>query len=269
MYPITILWVLITTLAGGNMSYITKEMAHNALERLKQYEGKQNELHQEHGLDFRGNIGRRNAMLSQAQEVFFGHEIELAGDTVVVDGSTNMPDIMIESRDIELECKLTSGSGGSWTLQTDYSTLTKKGELDFLYVLADSEFEKFAVLHFEGLTPDDFHTPNSGSREKGRMNKGNAMSKCTVLHGAVTCKNDDLINNYTARFYSVVKRGVEKIETTNSRISEITAPRKIRVLKAGKQRVLKNLTKKLLEISEKVSYWEHIPAQFSITLEGL
>ena len=53
------------------MSYITKEIAISAIRRLKQYENAQKDIHEIWGLNFREDTGRRNAMLSRAQEKFF------------------------------------------------------------------------------------------------------------------------------------------------------------------------------------------------------
>ena len=67
------------------------------------------------------------------------------------------PDIEVNVVDInkELECKLSSGTGKnktkSFNLQTDWATLTKKGSLDYLYMLTTPDFEGFCVLFFKGL----------------------------------------------------------------------------------------------------------------------
>ena len=62
--------------------------------------------------------------------------------------------------------------------------------MDYLYVLADPLFESFAVLHFEGLTIDDFRPLATGSRGKVSMYKHKAMSKCNILVGNVINNNE-------------------------------------------------------------------------------
>ena len=74
--------------------------------------------------------------------------------------------------------------------QTDHTSIVKKGKLDYLYVVADPEFEKFSVLYFKDLTPEDFQLPGKGSRGRSIMSKHKAFSKCTVLVGDYSCVND-------------------------------------------------------------------------------
>ena len=249
------------------MSYVTKKMVDHMIDRMVHLEKDLNEVYTNNGLDFRSNSGRRNAILSQAQEVFLAESLNLYGESALEDGRTGYPDICVVSQNRELECKITSGSGGSWTLQADYETLDRKGEVDFLYVLVNEEFNEFAVLFFDGLTKDDFHPPSSGSRGKSPMNKINAMDKCTVLMGRVEAKNDKLIDQYSDKIIEIMKKYSEKLSLIDKRISETTTPKKLEALVGGKEGFLNRSANKLEKIAGKIVYWRNAPLQFSIELE--
>ena len=250
-----------------NMSYVTSEMVDWVLLRMVNLERELNSLYSDHGLPFRENTGRRNAILSHMQEISLSEALNNHGEIARVDGRTGHPDVCVDSRHREIECKLTSGSGGSWSLQADYATLSKKSSLDFLYVLANKEFNSFAVLFFEGLTKEDFHYPAPGSREKSRMNKREAMKKCTVLMGSVSEKNTGLIEQYREKLADTVADSFTRLKSVDDRISDTTAPKKLLSLKAGKKNLIDRFLKKIENISEKIVYWSEAPVQFTIELE--
>lgn len=177
-----------------NESYITEQMAGRALNKMHSFNQKLSKLYESEGLDIKSDIGRRNILMSSIQEREFSKELSKVFSGVVNDGRSGQPDIVIGEINTELECKLTSPhSNKTWALQCDYATLQKKGELDFLYMLVDRDFENAAVLYFKGLSTDDFHPPASGSRGKSRMNKSKAMQKCSPLYGEVVDKNLEII----------------------------------------------------------------------------
>jgi hypothetical protein len=135
--------------------------------------------------------------MSQAQEKYFADALAEKHVGVVNDGRTGQPDIIIESLGKELECKLTSRhKGGAISFQSDYESLVQKGELDYLYVIADENFGEFAVLHFCGLTIEDFRPLANGSRGKVAMYKHKGMKKCQVLVGSAINKNLEYIKGY-------------------------------------------------------------------------
>ena len=133
-------------------SYINKRNVINSLKRMQDFERDLDSLFNSYDLSLRENTGRRNILVSQAQEEFFSQELKNEGYDVTCSGKTGEPDISIHTLGKELECKLTSSKNRSWPLQCDYSTLQKKGHTDFLYVLSDESFNKFAVLFFNSLT---------------------------------------------------------------------------------------------------------------------
>lgn len=180
--------------------YFTKTMATKVLTNITKFENELDDLFKKYNQDLRQNLGRRNALVSQYQESTVAEVLREVFDNVIEDGAPGKPDVQILDIQKELECKLTSGSKSkgsvSYSLQTDWRTICKKGSLDYLYILADEKFENFCVLFFEGLTSDDFFPPAAGSRGKSRMRKASAMKKCTVLHGGAVNLRLEFIKRY-------------------------------------------------------------------------
>ncbi len=173
------------------MSYLTTEMAREAIQQMKSFHDKARDLYKNFDMDLLDNLGRRNIIMSQTQEKFFAQALSKKYKGVREDGRTGEPDIVIEELDKELECKLTSRhKSGSISFQSDFETLQKKGSLDYLYVIADQEFKKFSVLLFEGLTTDDFRPLSTGARGKVAMFKHKGMKKCRQLLGDCVSLND-------------------------------------------------------------------------------
>lgn len=173
------------------MSYITKDMAKNALTKMKNFHDDLSNLFESHGMCLTENLGRRNILLSQAQEKFFAEELACHYDDVDNDGRTGQPDIVIGSLGKELECKLTSKTkSGAYSFQSDYETLQKKGKLDYLYVVASENFDSFTVLLYEGLTTEDFRSLSPGARGKVSMKKHAAHSKLTKVWGDLSSKTN-------------------------------------------------------------------------------
>jgi len=184
-----------------------------ALSKMKSFYYQLRDLYSTNGLDVNGDMGRRNMLMSSLQEKFFAEELQSIYPQTISDGKTGEPDIIIPEIDGELECKLTSKNrSGSWSLQTDYNTLNRKGTLDYLYVLASDDFEEFAVLFFEKLTCNDFHPPASGSKGKSRMNMANSMKKCTVVHG--------VIHDNALEYVSAAREVVMNPQSTSTQIAK-------------------------------------------------
>ena len=198
------------------MQYLTPQLTQEVIGRLKVFENELCEVFNRYGYDLRDNLGRRNQLVSQAQEKEFARSLRTIYKEVVEDGAPGKPDIYIVDIDKELECKLSSGSGKSKTfsLQTDWVTLENKKELDYLYLLTTPDFEGFCALLFRGLTTDDFYPPASGSRGKARMNKSVAMKKCEVLHGRVINKKSLMIQKWG------IRKGMTEI-AKNKKIEEL------------------------------------------------
>lgn len=216
------------------MNYITRPMAQQAVGKMQQFHTDAVELYTKHGMDLLDNLGRRNIVMSQAQEEFFSQVLSNSYTDVIADGKPGQPDIIIGSLDKELECKLTSRhKGGAISFHTDFRTLQQKGSLDYLYLIADYNFEKFAVLHFTGLTVDDFRPVANGSRGKVAMKKHEGMKKCNMLMGTAINLNEQHVDKLNLRLLAA------------------------------------STTKQREELTQKLSYWSTAPARYSFELEGL
>ena len=210
------------------MSYLTSDMAQEAITKMQSFHDDVVGLYKQHDMDLLDNLGRRNIVMSQAQEKFFAQVLSGYYEGVHEDGRTGQPDIVIGGIDKELECKLTSRhKGGAISFHTDQQTLSQKGSLDYLYVIASEDFSSFSVLHFVGLTIDDFRPMSNGSRGKVAMYKHKGMKKCRVLMGDVVDLNE--VN-----------------------------------LKKLNKRLKKGRTK---QIDKSISYWKTTPTKYRFCLE--
>tara|TARA_R100000808_G_C2155555_1_gene168691 strand:+ start:35782 stop:36435 length:654 start_codon:yes stop_codon:yes gene_type:complete len=216
------------------MGYVTREMALSALTKMKNFHQEAVSLYERHNMDLLDNLGRRNIVMSQAQEAFFAQALKEHYPDAHEDGRTGQPDIVIPSIDKELECKLTSRhKGGAISFQSDYQTLHQKGSLDYLYIIADIDFMKFAVLHFKDLTTEDFREVSNGSRGKVAMAKHRGMQKCSVLVGEAININDINLNKLRI---------------------------KLQHAKTEKQKQ---------KLRERIQYWVHSPTKYSFELESI
>ena len=249
--------------------YLTKEATTSLIKHLSSFEKDLNALFEGYGLDLRSNTGRRNMLMSQAQEKFLAQTLCELGVDCTHNGKPGEADIVISETGEELEVKLTSGSGGSWSLQCDYETLVRKGSLDFIYMLCDKDFENFALLYFEKLTPEDFFPPASGSRSKARMKKSNAMKKCNPIMGTVNSKNKKMIDAYVCKLLSHIDDSSSRLNELHERLEKCSTKKKrektTTIIKNTKLRIEKK-NKKLLS---KIKYWEKTSPVYEIGLEGL
>lgn len=171
-------------------SYIDRTAAIEAIKQMKSFHDDLRSTMRKHGLELTSNLGRRNVLLSQAQEKFFAEQLAQTLD-VSCSGKTGEPDIIINCLGRELECKLTSPSAtGALNFQTDHETLVRKGSVDYLYVVADAQFEQFAVFHYTDLTIEDFGPVANGSRGKVQLLKHKAFDRLNILLGGVKNLNE-------------------------------------------------------------------------------
>lgn len=254
--------------------YMTKRQTEDLLIRLKAFESALYTTFDNFGYDLNENLGRRNALLSQAQEKELGKIFrkEYGGDQVVVDGGPGKPDIVIKTLARELECKLTSGSGSkykSFSLQTDYETLKKKGKLDYLYVLSNPAFTKFCVLFFNSLTIEDFHPPANGSRGKSRMKKASALEKATVLWGKTVNINDKYVIKYQEQLEDTLTEKAKRIGSLRYKLK--TAPTGASIEQGKIAKIIINeeerYDKKINAFIEKIDYWKSADKKFSFVME--
>lgn len=253
------------------MQYLTPQLTQEVIGRLKTFENELCEVFSRYGYDLRDNLGRRNQLVSQAQEKEFARSLRKVYKEVVEDGSPGKPDIFIVDIQKELECKLTSGSGKSKTfsLQTDWETLKSKEKLDYLYMLTTPDFEGFCVLFFKGLTTDDFFPPASGSRGKSRMNKAKAMKKCEALHGRVVNKRKIMIQKWG------IRKGMTEIEK-NARIAELRKELAETENNKRRQKLMEMVVSesrryhnKMALYQRKIQLWESKEDSFTFKFEGI
>ena len=234
--------------------YITTDDAVEILSRMMHFENDLRDVYGKWNYDFRENLGRRNALVSMSQETETARVLQKKFKRVVSDGAPGKPDIFIEDLNAELECKLTSGNRSrnrmNFDFKTDWETINVKEKIDYIYILANEDFDSFAFLFFEGLTPADFFYPASGSRGKSRMNKSKGMRKCTPLFGSFTNNCEEQIK----------KINIE-IETTmtnrDSRLQEImTRPVKTPLQRSKNEKILEGeknrFANKIGALSQKV-----------------
>lgn len=220
------------------MTCLTREMAFDAIKDMQKFHTELDSTFQKFGMDFKENLGRRNIVMSHAQEKFFTDALRSKYKNVINDGRTGQPDIVIHDESDfqkEIECKLTTRHrSGAISFQSDYETLLKKENLDYLYVLASDDFRSFGIFYFENLTVDDFRPLSTGARGKVAMYKHKGFKKCTVLAGG---------------YKSVNQRNIKKL----NKILEDTTIAPYKKRKAEKS----------------LKYWNTTPEKFEIHLEHI
>lgn len=254
--------------------YLTKSMVREALSSVQSFENELDSLFKSYDYSLRDNLGRRNALCSQAQEKELARVLGKTFKSVIQDGAPGKPDIFIGDINKELECKLTSGnrsSSVSYSLQTDWATLKNKGSLDYLYVLCDENFENFCALYFKGLTTEDFYPPANGSRGKSRMKKSSAMKKVTCLHGEYTTQNETFINEYKNRIENIIKENSEKVISLQKKYFEEGSTAGIAREKIIKMRnkLSPAFNNRIDTIRQKITYWQDADPRYTFILKPL
>ena len=112
--------------------YLNREASVSAIKNIKGLFTELNDLYGKYGIDLGSDVGRKNILISAAQEHFFAQAIESIVGDCSSDGRTGMADIVIGSLDDrEVECKVVCrGKSGSWSLQADKATL----ELSLIHI---------------------------------------------------------------------------------------------------------------------------------------
>lgn len=200
--------------------YVTREMAEQALSSMQSFHAELDGLYGKYGFDLKENLGRRNILLSQAQEAFFAKALKSVYPSTTNDGRTGEPDIVIPELSKELECKLTSRQkSGAISFQSDYETLQKKGALDYLYVIASEDFDEFVVVHYSGLTVEDFRPLSNGARGKVQLRKHAAAAKATIVFGSVDDLKQEQITSIERQLTDSKDKSTKKYKKLLSRLS--------------------------------------------------
>jgi len=180
--------------------YLNRERSVEAIKNIKSFFSDLDGVYSKYGIDISRDVGRKNILISAAQEHFFAQAIASLVGECSNDGRTGMADIVIDSLDDrEVECKVVcQGKKGSWSLQADKASLERKGSCDFLYLLFDRDHENVAVFLFSDLVADDFYDPAPGSRGKARLKKSSAFKKCLPIVGDFQNLREEYVRKYTA-----------------------------------------------------------------------
>lgn len=252
-------------------NYISQLNIKAVLQDLAEFENSLKVLFEDYDMNLRENLGRRNALISTLQEKVTAKYLSEIFFSVEIDGAPGKPDITINDIDRELECKITSGSRSkgyvSYALQTDYETICKKQFLDYIYILCNGTFDKFCVLFFEDLTPDDFFPPASGSRGKSRMKKKNAMQKVTPLWGNYIVKNEQLISRYEDRKKAHLDNHNENIgKILNKAFDNNMCLQKVSGMIEKEEEAY---DRRIAKIDAKIKNWQEKDPQYSFVFKSL
>ena len=77
------------------MAYITRDMSIEAVKNMKKFHDELAKTFDRFEMDFRTDLGRRNIVMSHAQEKFFTEALKTKYENVINDGRTGQPDIII------------------------------------------------------------------------------------------------------------------------------------------------------------------------------
>ena len=251
------------------INYMSSFCCENALTKMQLFHEDMLRIFQQHGMDFLENLGRRNIVMSQVMEAYFAKEIaKETGMEVISDGATGHADIIIKEMGKEVECKLNTPHGKrSHALQADWTSLKKKG-VDYLYLIANPAFDRFAVLLFEEMGQEFYHPPASGSRNKVRIRLDKAMERCQVLHGYAVSINKEEISKIDRALLGVEESKRDRLLGLGERIRQ-TSPR-ARVarekLAATTRRESVRFERKRQKLLDRRHKWEQAPGKWSFDL---
>jgi len=247
-----------------NKTVVDRKIALAALRKIRDLYSALRETFISHGIDINEDVGRRNSMISLAQEKFFTDEIRQKYGKALQDGSSGKPDIVHGDQDAELECKITSPSkSGSVSFRVDYRTLGNKGKLDILYLIVNDDFDKFGLVHFRDVTVSDLHEPSEGSRDKSEIVKHRCIERCTAIVGTFHSVNDSEISklisekdtlweDHIGNLYKIKQKNIDEIE-------------KCTLIEKEKSK----LNTKLDDINQRIENWQLTNDKFKFTLERI
>lgn len=252
--------------------YLTRKMIVNTIIKIHDFKKRLEDLYSDFDIDINENTGRRNALLSAIQEKCLSGELSLEYEGVENDGSPGKPDIVIHQIGTELECKLTSGSGSksrSYSLQTDFATITNKKSLDYVYFVTDRDMNQFCVLYFNNLTSSDFFEPPEAARGKARMNKKVAFEKATPLVGNIVNINKNHFENYSQKIKEEEEKSNQRLLRIIEKIDNDIKSSKIETVFSKIKENENSLNKKIDNLKNKQMLWSEKDDSFSINFEAI
>lgn len=247
-----------------NKTVVDRKIALSALRRIRDLYSSLRETFINHGIDINEDVGRRNSMISLAQEKFFTDEIKQKYGKAFQDGSSGKPDIVHGDQDSELECKITSPSRtGSVSFRVDYRTLGTKGKLDILYLIVNDCFDKFGLVHFRDITVNDLHEPSEGSRDKSEIVKHRCIERCTPIVGTFHSVNDSEISKLISEKDRLWDEHIENL----SKVKQKNISETDQNLLIEKEKL--KLNTKLADINQRIENWQLTNDKFKFTLERI
>ena len=241
------------------MSYLTRKQLKSACSSMQTFYKGLCAYYSAFGMDLESNKGRRNVMMSEPMEHFLAQKLKKSFMSVEADGRTGKADIVIkyvDGKEKELECKLTTPNAmGQVSFQTDLETLQRKGSLDYIYIVANREFDSFCAIHFEGLTTEDFRPLSPGSRGKVQMYKHQGMKKATVLLGKTVNLNDFMITKIVEKQNQILDEHERKVEAWEKAASVLreTQNYKKNMLEGQIERANKKVEERINKLNNRIN----------------
>jgi len=257
------------------VSYLTKKQLTNVCLRMRTFYLGLSAYYKAFSMDLESNKGRRNILMSEPMEKFLAGRLKKDFMSVIADGRTGKADLMIkyiDGNERELECKLTSPNAlGQISFQTDLETLTKKGKLDYIYIVANRTFDKFCALHFVGLTPSDFRPLSPGSRGKVQMYKHQGMKKATVLLGKTININEFMIERIKEKQVLILKENESKVESWEKAASVLkeTQNYKKNTLTSQIERANKKVLERINKLNNRINILKERKSSYSFEFESV
>ena len=257
---------------------IKRQQAMAACTRMRNFYLDLKTLYSKHGINLEANRGRRNVLMSAPMEKFLAEEMHSSGlyKSVINDGRTGCADISVvlqSGQDLELECKLTSPSqsAGAIAFQTDHDTLLRKGSLDYIYIIANEDFDKFTVIHFKGLTIEDFRGLSPGARGKVQMYKYMGMKKADVLLGGATSSTDVKIEKIKHGFSDKNTQTKKDIANWKTKLANLTTGQNYQSSKLDRQiiRSQNKYDESLNKMAEEIRIASLSKARYTFSFEEL
>lgn len=257
------------------MSYLTREQLLKACSSMQTFYKGLCAYYQAFDMDLESNKGRRNVMMSEPMEHFLAQKLKKSFMSVEADGRTGKADIVIkyiDGKEKELECKLTSPNAqGQVSFQTDLETLQRKGKLDYIYIIANRNFDAFCAIHFQDLTPEDFRPLSPGSRGKVQMYKYQGMNKATVLLGKSININDFMIEKIKEKQEEIRKQGLQKVLdwTSTASILRDTQNYKKKLLEDQIERANKKTEERINKLNNRINILKERKNSYSFEYESV
>ena len=85
--------------------------------------------------------------------------------------------------------------------------------------LLDEDFDEFVVIHYAGLTVDDFRPLSNGARGKVQLRKHAAANKATVVFGSVDDLKNEQIESITKKINAETNTGTKKYKKLVDRLT--------------------------------------------------